>query len=36
LLHYDVEWRPTKTAKFLAQKAVVLLEPECGTVVLPE
>ncbi len=28
--------RPTETAKFLAQKAVVLLEPDCGTVVWPE
>lgn len=27
--------RPTDTAKFLSQKAVVLLEPDCGTVVWP-
>jgi hypothetical protein len=27
--------RPTKTAAFLAQKAVVLLDPNCGTVVWP-
>jgi hypothetical protein len=28
--------QPTDTAKFLAQKAVVLLEPDCGTVVWPK
>jgi hypothetical protein len=27
---------PTETAKFLAQNSVVLLEPDCGTVVWPE
>lgn len=27
--------RPTDTAEFLAQRAVVLLEPDCGSVVWP-